>query len=237
MTRNGNGFVSARKSRFSLTRTFALTHSAYAPISASAGFKSRLRYAVNKPVGTRLSSSMTQPINCQNRWSSFSMSGLIFRPASSATIRGTRRSIFPAFWATCRISASHSGFRSMPNAYIYSLLSRTRSKSVLKKRVSRFLDLRHYLRVRQPIQRRFMFALEGKRPLDNSHRRLGVGGYSVPISRSIANRHVSHVHTVLNPVRQVKQHSERIGVSPFYTSPRRLAPGRTTDCFEISGGR
>ena len=43
MTRKGMGLARARKSRFSDMRKSALTHSAYAPICASAGFKLRRR--------------------------------------------------------------------------------------------------------------------------------------------------------------------------------------------------
>lgn len=80
-----------KKWRFSLTRIFAPTHSAYAAIKASAYLKPANSYFIPNSKGTRVSSSMEIFTDNSNRINSLNASLDILRFTSSKTVLGTRK--------------------------------------------------------------------------------------------------------------------------------------------------
>jgi len=205
MTVNGRGLVSARKSRFSEMRKSAPTHSAYAPIRASAGLRPQLRYAAMRAEGTASSSSITHPILFQKRWHSFNNTAGMLRPTSATTNRGRNTLARPAAAAAAAFlsSSSQSALRSAPKAYTYSLLSRTRRKPFLKNFVSGFLDSGQDLAPGHAFEWRTVFFNVRPCPVQGGESSRQINP-AILFFRHFQSCCLTHTDTVLNPPGQVK---------------------------------
>lgn len=205
MTVNGSGLVSARKSRFSEMRKSAPTHSAYAPIRASAGLRPQLRYAAMRAEGTASSSSITHPMLFQKRWHSFNNTAGMLRPTSATTNRGRNTLARPAATAAAAFlsSSSQSALRSAPKAYTYSLLSRTRRKPFLKNFVSGFLDSGQDLAPGHAFEWRTVFFNVRPCPVQGGESSRQINP-AILFFRHFQSCCLTHTDTVLNPPGQVK---------------------------------
>ena len=124
-----------RKCLFSVTNASAPTHSVYAAIKASAGFRPFVSYLAPNSNGTSVSSSIFVKVFIRSI-NSLKASGVKLLRNSSVINRGIRREIILACSKILSTSFSHDGYLILPREKIYSLLSRMSNKFLLPKSFS-----------------------------------------------------------------------------------------------------
>ncbi|MFC1699748.1 methyltransferase domain-containing protein, partial [Candidatus Omnitrophota bacterium] len=142
-TLKGRSLRRVKKCLFSVTRASAPTHSVYAVMNASAGFRPRSSYLTPNSNGTSISSSILVKL-FMSITKFLNASGVNLLRTSSTINRGMRTVISSGRAAIFFRTSPQFWSRTAPRANIYSLLSRMSSKLLLPELFSRLADFVDY---------------------------------------------------------------------------------------------